>query len=413
MQHKSTISSGRGWYVAFLSALTAAISAATASQFSATLAPLATQLGVTEEAVALTESIKSVFVVLAMLIAPASIKKWGWRTTFILSGVSFLVPQLLMPFVSSFVFLAVLKGLQGFSALLFPLALGLIVEWNESKSLGLATSIFTGVFYAGGALGGMIAGFSSALWGWRFSYHLLSGAMLLMSILYLMTISSREQSTEAAPQDNGAYRFVVRHKLTWFLIVAFLPTVWTIQAIWADMVPFGLGLGYTDTQTGSVMGLSSLAIVLGALLSGKTSDFFASLSPNRLKARISVFAFGALLIIAGVSVTIFFKPLPPHLSLFNMVVFFLSFGAAWGLGAFYCIFPEIYNRDQVNAANGFIGGLADMAMPMSPVVMALLGIRMNRWDWAWFSCILVAMVGLVFCFKIFNHKENKTEKQIL
>lgn len=391
---------GYGWYVSAVCAFTAAISAATGGQFSATLAPLAARLGTTEDAVALTDPLKSVVVVFAMLGAPALTKKYGWRTTFVLAFLAFLLPQVLIPRVASLGALAGLKAAQGFSALLFPLALTLIMEWSPPSGVGFATSIFMGVFYAGGAMGGAVAGFVSGLWGWKASYDVLSVGMAAMALVFFTTLSSKKRPEERS-EDRGAYGFVLRHRLTWLLVVAFLPSVWTVQAIWSDMVPFGLGLGYTDAQTGAVMSLSAAAILAGSLASGKISDRCAARFTDSLRARVGVFAVGMILIALGIGVTVLLKPAPPRLAVFNLVVLLLSFGAAWGLGSFYCIFTEIYTSDQVAAANGLIGGIADMAMPISPVLMAVWGIRMNLWDLAWLSCAAVAAVGLVASWRIF------------
>ena len=408
MQQKQT-SNARGWYVAVLSALTSSLSAATAAQFSATLVPLATKLGTSQEIIALTESAKSVIVVPAMLLSPALTRKFGWRPVFIAGFLSFLIPQIGMPLTSSLFVLTALKALQGFSALLFPLFLSLIMEWSTPRSMGLATSIFTGCFYAGGVFGGTVAGYVIESWTWEATFHVLSAAMIVMATLFFLTVTSRQgpEKGNSSAENRGAYRFVVRHRLTWFLIAAFLPTVWTIQAIWADMVPFGAALGYADAQTGNVMGLSATAILAASLLSGKASDLAAASARNRLKARTAVFSLSAVMVIAAVAALVLLNPAPPRLFRFNLAVFLLSFGAAWGLGSFYCIFPDFYTDDQVAAANGFIGGIADLAMPLSPIVMALVGIRMNLWSLAWSSCAVVAVAGLFFAAGIYRFDAQK------
>lgn len=391
-----------GWYVSLVGACTTAVSSATASQFSGTLAPLAALLGTTEQAIALGEPVKSVTVVAAMLVAPKLIEKYGMRLSFLLGIVAFLLPQILIPYAASYPVFIALKALQGFSALLFPLVLTLVMEWNDPRNMGLTTSVFMGIFYAGGAFGGTVGGLATGLWGWRSSYHVFSALMLAMGALFLTTVSPRKTAADReAAKDGGAYGAVVRNELAWFLVLAFLPTVWTIQAIWSDMIPFGQSLGYNEPQMGKIMSISAAAILAASLASGKASDFCASRAVHRLKARVWVFSAGAALIVLGVAVLFLLELKPPALSAFNALVFLLSFGAAWGLGSFYCIIPEAFRGDgQVSAANGFIGGIADMAMPVSPVVMAVLGIERGQWNLAWFSCVLVCCVGFFFSLKI-------------
>lgn len=393
----------RGLYTAVIGALTGAVSAATASQFSAAIIPLAAQSGVTAEAVALTESVKSATVVLAMFSAPEIMRRCGWRISFALGALTMLVPQILLPFVSSYPPLVLLKAVQGFSALLFPLILALIMEWSDEKDIGLTTSLFMGVFYAGGAAGGVVAGAVMSRWSWQFSFHALSVAMLITGAVFLLTVKSGRSAAGSGHEADGArdaYKTVLRRRETWFLILAFLPTIWTIQAIWADVIPFGMSIGYSENSVGGASGASAAAIVIAAVMSGKASDFFAGRMKTRLSGRVAVFSCGMLLIIIGVLMMVMTDVAPPAARSFNLAVFMLSFGAAWGLGSFYCILPELFNEEQTIAANGFIGGAADLAMPLSPALMAVLGIGMNLWDLAWLSCAAISFCGLFFAFRI-------------
>ena len=119
-------------------------------------------------------------------------------------------------------------------------------------------------------------------------------------------------------------------------------------------------------------------------------------------------SFSLLVLIAlGIFSLVLIDMRAPSLFFFNAVAGLLSFGAAWGLGSFYCIIPEIYAEEQVTVANGLVGGIADMAMPLSPIVMAVVGIGMNRWNLAWFSCVAVCLVGLWAAYKIIGMGNNR------
>lgn len=387
-----------GWHISIVCALSAAVVAGCTAQFSLTLTPLAQKLGMTEAAIALSDPPSAAMVILAELIAPLVMKKFGVRATFAVSALLFIVPQTLIPYAPNYICLVALKLAQGFCAMLFPLSLSLIVAWSDERSVGLATSIFTGVFYAGGTLGGAVAGVVISLVGWEFSYHALSAAMIAMSALFLSAVRGWPDGVgaEEEAEGRGAYRSVVFDRRTWFLVLAFLPTIWAIQTIWADMAPFGEYLGYSEAQTGSVMGIAAAAILIAALSSGKASDWFASRSARPLAARVGVLSAGTALIAAGVLVIVLSDLAAPNIAMFYAAVFFLSLGAAWGLGSFYCIIPEIYEGERIAVANGFAGGATDLAMPLSPTFMAIVGIGMGKWSEAWIFCILICAVGLVF-----------------
>lgn len=397
-----------GWYVAFISAISSAVLGSSLSQFSMTLRPLAEQIGVTEAQIALSESLKTGAIVVSMLLAPVMIKKIGMKWTYYLGTGIFLISQTAIPYVESYGVLAFLKIAQSCVGLLFPLLLILIVNSNESRNVGFATAIFTGIFYAGTTIGGTIASMAMSIGGWRFSYHILSLILIVLATIFVLTVPMEGLLQEAPNRERtgkGAYRSVVTNPTTWLLITAFLPTIWTIQAIGGDLTPFGQALGYSEGEMGEIMGLSSLAILVAALVSGKVSDVCASLCENKLVARVWVLALGAVFICAGVLFLLISDVRAPHYGLFNTVSFVLSFGASWGLGSFYCIMPEAYVGEEVGVANAFAGGIADLGMPLALVVMAVLGIQNNLWTLAWLSCAVISVLGVVAAALIVRQKQ--------
>jgi MFS family permease len=409
--------SWQGWIAALAFSLLSAVTAAATSQFSATLAQVAEQVGTTEATVAFVDALKYFLSVGAVLTAPYLIKKCGKRAVFAAGCLVFLIPQVWMPFNGNFALFVILKSMQGLCVILFPLFLVMIAERCAPRDIGLATAILTGFTYAGGPAGGMIAGLCLATAGWRASFHAISVAMLAAVLFSVLMFTKGAPAGEESPEpgaraaDSGKdYRFVVRNRLTWLLVLAFFPTIWTVQSIWSDMIPFGRGLGFSETEMGGVMSVSALSILAASLLSGKVSDLAvsrlpASRGPGRLRRRVSVFSLGTVLIMAGVAVLLSSDLRPPNTALFNFVVFSLSFGAAWGLGSFYSIFPEYFKGGEVSAANGFIGGLADMGMPASPMFMAVVGIGMGHWNLAWASCAVIAAAGLVFSAVILKRRD--------
>jgi MFS family permease len=409
-------SNWRGWYVTVMLSLLSAITATAVSQFSATLSQVAEQLGTDEATVAFVDAVKYFFSVSAVLIAPYLIRKYGKRAVFAAACFVFLIPQMCVPFTRDYSLFVVLKVMQGLCVMLFPLALVMIADRCAPRDIGLATALLNGFTYAGGAVGGTVAGFCLSRMGWRSSYHVISAAMLAMSLFFMLTFPKDEQtgkeSSGAAADSGKDYRSVVGNKLTWLLVLAFFPTVWTVQAIWSDMIPFGRSLGFSGAQMGGVMGVSALSILTASLLSGKISDLAASRGRDRkkLRRRVAVFSLGTALIIAGVAVLLSVDLSPPNTGLFNFIVFSLSFGAAWGLGSFYSIFPEHFKDGEVAVANGFIGGLADMGMPVSPMFMAVVGIGMNRWYLAWSSCAFIAATGLFVSLVILSKAKGASEE---
>ena len=163
--------------------LLSAVTAAATSQFSATLAQVAVQVGTTEAEAAFVDAVKYFLSVGAVLAAPYFIKKYGKRAVFTAGCLVFLIQQMWIPFNRGYGLFVVLKSMQGLCVVLFPLFLVMIADRYSPRDIGLATAVLTGFTYAGGAAGGMIAGFCLSRMNWQASYHAISAAMLLTILL--------------------------------------------------------------------------------------------------------------------------------------------------------------------------------------------------------------------------------------
>ena len=72
----------------------------------------------------------------------------------------------------------------------------------------------------------------------------------------------------------------------------------------------------------------------------------------------------------------------------------ITFGGSWGLGAFYSILPEIYDKKTVPVATGITGGIGDAGMPVSPLVVGVFfGIR-GLWNIGWSTCAIMAGISI-------------------
>ncbi|HZK02033.1 MAG TPA: hypothetical protein VFC96_04135, partial [Anaerovoracaceae bacterium] len=80
---------------------------------------------------------------------------------------------------------------------------------------------------------------------------------------------------------------------------------------------------------------------------------------------------------------------------FYAAMLLLSFTGAWGLGSFYCILPELMEKSMVEYATGFIGGIADIAMPVGPFVVGVIFGVKGLWMGAWLTCISVCIVSII------------------
>lgn len=159
---------------------------------------------------------------------------------------------------------------------------------------------------------------------------------------------------------------------------------------------YAKALGFSDIDTGKIMSVTTLGILLACVLSGKLSDMAAGRLENRAAARITVLMVGPIIILASVFLLLLFHT--SGLFFFTLCTLFLSFGSAWGFGSYYCILPEIFSEEELPVVTGLSGGLADTAMPLAPLAVGVVFGMRGLWTFGWATCIAVALISLVSCW---------------
>lgn len=384
-----------GWYVVGINAVIGCIMSAGFPQSSMTASYLAEAMGVTQEAVLVGDTVKTVGIVLSMMLSGIAYQRLGLKKSFILSMAAVVAPLAVTPHVTSLSVLYVLKFIQGLSSLVFPQFLVIIMDWIAEKDRGLSTAIYTGVFYGGAGIGGTFSGFVIETMGWQASFYALSLLQAAASLVWLFTVREKERPVEPLPEQRGGFGSMLKKPLVWLLVISFIATTWSVQAISVDMSLFGADLGYGDLETGKLMSAITIGIVAACIVSGKLSDFMASRSRNKATARIWALAVGCAVIVISVA-CLLLADLSSFMVFYGLVLFF-SFGAAWGLGSFYCILPELFDEETVPVATGFIGGCGDAGMTLGPVGVGILcGVR-GYWGLGWGLCAAIAVASLLAC----------------
>jgi len=395
-----------GWYIVAINAAIGCVLSAGFPQSSMTAAYLAEAMGISQEAVLVGDTIKTVGIVLAMMLSGVACQKLGLRKVFLISMAAVVFPLAATPHVHSLAVLYVLKLIQGFSSLVFPLFLILIMDWIAEKDRGLSTAIYTGVFYGGAGIGGTFSGFIIERFGWQASFYALALLQALVSALWLLTVREKEKPAQA--EEAGApvpFGPMLKNPLVWLLVVSFIATTWSVQAISVDMPLFGTALGYSDLETGKLMSAITIGIVAACMVSGKLSDLLAARRRNKAAARLLTLAIGCAVVVAAVAALLLADL--SSFSTFYALVLFFSFGAAWGLGSFYCILPELFDDETVSIATGFIGGCGDVGMTLGPVGVGILcGVR-GLWSLGWSLCAIIAAASLAACIIMIGMTKNK------
>lgn len=397
-----------GWYVVAINAVIGCTLSAGFPQSSMTAAALAAAMGAAQDAVLVGDTIKTVGIVLAMMLSGVAYRKLGLRPVFLISMASAVVTTAVIPLNGSLAVLYVLKFIQGFSSLIFPLFLIVIMDWIGEKDRGLSSAVYTGVFYGGAGVGGTFSGFVIERFGWQASYYALALLQAAAAVVWLLTVREKADRPEAEKSGKLSLAGVLRNPLVWLLVAGFIATTWSVQAISVDMPLFGADLGYGDLENGKILSAISVGIVLASLVSGKLSDLWAARRRNKAAARTAVFAAGCVIMVAAVAALLTLDL--TRFGVFYGVVLFFSFGAAWGLGAFYCILPELFDEETSSVATGLIGGFGDIGMTLGPVAVGILCGARGLWNLGWGLCALVAAVSLLACGGIIGMTKKSEQK---
>lgn len=400
----------RAWYIVLISSLMGCSISSAFPQFSMTVTNVAEKTGLSESFLLTSDTVKSAAIVVAMLLSGFMYKKFGAKINFILSLIFTALPQFLLPFVASPAIFMLLKIMQGLSSLIFPVFLLIIMDAISERQAGLATAIFNGVFYSGGGVGGTLAGFFIAKYGWMSSYFSLGVIQLVIGLIWLFTVkdTTKGQVNEEETLENkekGSSLQLLRMPVIWLLIIAFISTTFVIQAITVDMPLFSEYLGYNETETGTINTAVTIGLLAACLVSGKISDMVALRMSNKGRARILVMAVGPI-IIAISSLMLIVLDLTSF-GLFYATALLFSFGGSWGLGTFYSILPEIFDEDKLPIVTGLAGGAGDLGMPAAPLLVGVIFGAKGMWHLGWAVCIVIAALSLLACILLLGNKKLK------
>lgn len=410
--NNNPISQKKAWYIVLISSLMGCSISSAFPQFSMTVSSVAEKTGLSESFLLATDTLKSAAIVVAMLCSGFFYKKFGARITFIIALICMALPQFVIPYTSVPALLIFWKLVQGFSSVIFPVFLLIIMDVMSERQAGLATAVFNGIFYSGGGVGGTLAGFFIAKSGWLSSYFALGIIALVIGLIWLFTVkdTTKDKASDAADvtadnlnEEKTSSLTLLKMPVVWLLILAFISTTFVIQAITVDLPLFSQWLGYNELESGKINTAVTIGLLAACLVSGQISDMVARRMSNKGRARILVMAVGPILIIIA-SLMLILLDLT-NFGLFYATAFIFSFGGSWGLGTFYSILPEIFDEERLPIITGLAGGAGDMGMPLAPLLVGVIFGARGMWHLGWSVCIVISLLSILACFLLLGNKK--------
>ncbi len=410
--NNNPISQKKAWYIVLISSLMGCSISSAFPQFSMTVSSVAAKTGLSESFLLTTDTLKSASIVVAMLCSGFFYKKFGARITFIIALICTALPQFVIPYTSVPAMLIFWKLVQGFSSVIFPVFLLIIMDVISERQAGLATAVFNGIFYSGGGVGGTLAGFFIAKSGWLSSYFALGIIALVIGLIWLFTVkdTTKDKASDATDvtadnlnEEKTSSLTLLKMPVVWLLILAFISTTFVIQAITVDLPLFSEWLGYNELESGKINTAVTIGLLAACLVSGQISDMVARRMSNKGRARILVMAVGPILIIVA-SLMLILLDLT-NFGLFYATAFIFSFGGSWGLGTFYSILPEIFDEERLPIITGLAGGAGDMGMPLAPLLVGVVFGARGMWHLGWSVCIVISLLSILACFLLLGNKK--------
>ena len=418
--NNNSISQKKAWYIVLISSLMGCSISSAFPQFSMTVSSVAAKTGLSESFLLTTDTLKSASIVVAMLCSGFFYKKFGARITFIIALICTALPQFVIPYTSVPAMLIFWKLVQGFTTVIFPVFLLIIMDVISERQAGLATAVFNGIFYSGGGVGGTLAGFFIAKSGWLSSYFALGIIELVIGVIWLFTVKDTTKSRDSAQveglkdektlaqadnlnSEKVSSLSLLKMPVVWLLILAFISTTFVIQAITVDLPLFSEWLGYNELESGKINTAVTIGLLAACLVSGQISDMVARRMSNKGRARILVMAVGPILIIIA-SLMLILLDLT-NFGLFYATAFIFSFGGSWGLGTFYSILPEIFDEERLPIITGLAGGAGDMGMPLAPLLVGIVFGARGMWHLGWSVCIIISLLSILACFLLLGNKK--------
>ncbi|MCA0171191.1 MFS transporter [Bacillus sp. RAR_GA_16] len=175
---------------------------------------------------------------------------------------------LIMPLMKSFLFLLILRCIQGFFLAGIPAsAMAYLADEVEPYTIGLATSIYIASNAMGGLGGRVATGYLTDLYSWQISFMFLGGFGLVATVcFYWLLPTSRffEGGSRSVVKDmKGMFVHLKDHRLLslftlGFLIQVIFTGVWTYLPFYLEEDPFALSLKWISiTYFAYILGVIS------------------------------------------------------------------------------------------------------------------------------------------------------------
>ncbi len=330
----------------------------------------------------------------------------GWRKTFGLVMVAFIVASALIPVMTNYYAILFLRFVQGWGCIVV-VTCAIVSSWFPTKERGLALGILLGAIGLGSALGGYVGGVLTPLMGWKNTFWVITAMTLVGIAVFLLLVKeappleeeqvAEKQTANAAAPKVNLYREVG----LWLLGLATLCCFFNIYGIYAFLAEYLYTLGYSAQDVGKIVFLNGFIAIFSTPIGGWISD---KLVPRKgaLKARTWTNAWVAMFV--GFVGCV----LMPHLAPLGLgSALIIAMVAGWGIpatnGPGLSLPSDLFGAAAAGPGVGMVVLIAGAGGIIAPMFVPWLA-RQTSWTVAWYVTALPAAVGLVINLVLGNYR---------
>jgi MFS family permease len=288
-----------------------------------------------------------------------------------------------------------LLGIGMGAAGLVPASL-VVANWFEARR-GFALGVTISGSSIGGLINNLVVGHAIASHGWRVGYILLAIPMAVIAIpLLLLTVETRPPThgsekrlsvKEASAMLPGLeVREALRSSSFWLLLFSTFCFWFAVNPTETHLIPYFIGLGYSQTTAASIFSLLFPSVILGKLVMGRWADRITGRLALTIDFILEGIAFVAFVYVA------------PHKGLVVPLVMFAGFPGGVPLSMVPMVQAEALGLKRFGSLAGLIGFVGTLGATLGPIAVGWLFDMLDSYALAFEGCAVVMFVGAMAVF---------------
>jgi MFS family permease len=265
----------------------------------------------------------------------------------LLCGLAFAaVPQLIMPFVTSYEVILALRVIQGLCSSCIPCLFAYVAGsgWFPVKEAALATGLFLGGINCGAFFGDAMANalIGNGMTVTMVAFGLFTIGIIILSVIFLRNPDSQSGGAAAASVQTGEKKGVFSYKATWMLLLLFVPMCtpyWAAPVVWPQYA--AKVLEFTAEQITTVNLWVSLVGFI-AVIGGVVSDGMMRKSGKPIPARLGCILVFMLIAFVGMLAPAFLGKM--GMTPLVMTLILVGFNYA-GIAVYWSLMGLVYPPD--------------------------------------------------------------------